>query len=401
MTNHPILDDPVRYRTLVFIVILLMIEYHNSLRTRSYLHRSALTSAHTSSWKQLLDNGDESSFLHMTGLTRHAFYLLRDALFSKDELRNLVLGKRKRGRPQLLNPDAKVGLLLFYIGSTMGIKWICMIFGITPSTCSHFINAMLTRACNKLAMHPFARVQFPDRDKMAQFAEQIKLREPSINDVIGFMDGLSLATQCTSERMEQNAMYCGYDCDTMVNNIFIYGPDGKVFFCAINYPGSWADGAVTRNFLPFLRGKIGQYKIVVDQGFPRSGDAYGILVGPLTKKGARKLHASVQAEMIHQSNIYVSLRQASEWGMRALQGSFPRFKSRLPSNSAKREKVISTIVLVHNFCTHLISRNQIKTVFDPEYERSVAIEGHDKIYQYYFQEGDYVSDSDDDLGEEE
>ena len=299
MTNHPILDDPVRYRTLVFIVILLMIEYHNSLRTRSYLHRSALTSAHTSSWKQLLDNGDESSFLHMTGLTRHAFYLLRDALFSKDELRNLVLGKRKRGRPQLLNPDAKVGLLLFYIGSTMGIKWICMIFGITPSTCSHFINAMLTRACNKLAMHPFARVQFPDRDKMAQFAEQIKLREPSIDDVIGFMDGLSLATQCTSERMEQNAMYCGYDCDTMVNNIFIYGPDGKVFFCAINYPGSWADGAVTRNFLPFLRGKIGQYKIVVDQGFPRSGDAYGVLVGPLTKKGARKLHASVQAEMIH------------------------------------------------------------------------------------------------------
>lgn len=401
MTNHPILDDPVRYRTLVFIVILLMIEYHNSLRTRSYLHRSALTSAHTSSWKQLLDNGDESSFLHMTGFTRHAFYLLRDALFSKDELRNLVLGKRKRGRPQLLNPDAKVGLLLFYIGSTMGIKWICMIFGITPSTCSHFINAMLTRACNKLAMHPFARVQFPDRDKMAQFAEQIKLREPSIDDVIGFMDGLSLATQCTSERMEQNAMYCGYDCDTMVNNIFIYGPDGKVFFCAINYPGSWADGAVTRNFLPFLRGKIGQYKIVVDQGFPRSGDAYGVLVGPLTKKGARKLHASVRAEMIHRSNIYVSLRQASEWGMRALQGSFPRFKSRLPSNSAKREKVIRTIVLVHNFRTHLIGRNQIKTVFDPEYERSVAIEGHDKIYQYYFQEGDYVSDSDDDLGEEE
>ena len=73
----------------------------------------------------------------------------------------------------------------------------------------------------------------------------------------------------------------------------------------------------------------------------------------------------------------------------------------MKANSAKREKVISTIVLVHNFCTHLISRNQIKTVFDPEYERSVAIEGHDKIYQYYFQEGDYVSDSDDDLGEEE
>ena len=62
---------------------------------------------------------------------------------------------------------------------------------------------------------------------------------------------------------------------------------------------------------------------------------------------------------------------------------------------------MESIVLIHNFCTNIVGYNQIKTVFDPEYERSVAIEGHDKIYQYYFQEGDYVSDSDDDLGEEE
>jgi hypothetical protein len=35
-------------------------------------------------------------------------------------------------------------------------------------------------------------------------------------------------------------MYCGYDCDTMVNK------DEKIFFCAINYPGRWADGAITQ-----------------------------------------------------------------------------------------------------------------------------------------------------------
>ena len=87
--------------------------------------------------------------------------------------------------------------------------------------------------------------------------------------------------------------------------------------------------------------------------------------------------------------------------MRGLQGSFPRIKKRLLSDSAKREKVIHTIVLVHNFPTDLVGRNQITTVFDPEYERSLAIEGHDKIYQYYFKEGDYASDSDDDLDDEE
>lgn len=65
---------------------------------------------------------------------------------------------------------------------------------------------------------------------MQEFARMIELREPSVDDVIGFMDGLSLSSECTDERNTQNAYYCGCDCDTMVNNVFAYGLDGKVFF---------------------------------------------------------------------------------------------------------------------------------------------------------------------------
>jgi hypothetical protein len=74
--------------------ILLMIEYHNSIRQHSFLHRNGLMRAQLSSCQQLLQNG----------ITRCAFFLLQQALFSKDELHNMQLGKRKRGRPQLLNP---------------------------------------------------------------------------------------------------------------------------------------------------------------------------------------------------------------------------------------------------------------------------------------------------------
>jgi hypothetical protein len=35
------------------------------------------------------------------------------------------------------------------------------------------------------------------------------IREPMISNVIGFMDGLGLATEMTDERIEQNAYYCG------------------------------------------------------------------------------------------------------------------------------------------------------------------------------------------------
>jgi hypothetical protein len=82
----------------------------------------------------------------------------------------------------------------------------------------------------KLKHHPLANIKFSNEEKMAQFARTIQEREPAIDDVIRFMDGLALSSECTSELIEQNAMCNGYHNDTMVNNIIVYGPDGKVFF---------------------------------------------------------------------------------------------------------------------------------------------------------------------------
>jgi hypothetical protein len=133
----------------------------------------------------------------------------------------------------------------------------------------------------------------------------------------------------------------------------------RCFFVVINFPGSWADGALTARFFPVLKRKIGDYKICVDQGFPRSGDAYGTLVGPVCRRAARHLHR----------NAHTSLRQASEWGMRGLQRTFPRWKKRLPSVHYQRWLIIEVIVLVHNYRTEMVGFNQINTVFDTEYVR--------------------------------
>ncbi len=206
----------------------------------------------------------------------------------------------------------------------MSYKHLCLIFGITPLVCSRVICYMLRLVILRLSNHPIAQVRFPDPEKMRQFAKMVQLRAPIVSDVIGFMDGVSIPAKCTDERIEQNAFYCGYDCDTMVNNVFAYGPDGKVFFAAINFPGSWAHGALTARFLHALKKKIGDYKICIDQGFPRSGDAHGTLVGPVTKRVARRLHRDVQDYLLKISNAHTSLRQASEWGMRGLQGTIPR-----------------------------------------------------------------------------
>jgi hypothetical protein len=86
-----------------------------------------------------------------------------------------------------------------------------------------------------------------------------------------------------------------------------HAPDGKVFLAAINLPGSWADGFLCARFLDSIRRRIGHYKICVDQGFPQSDDAWNILVRPMNKWSARRLHPTIREYMLRVSNVYTSL----------------------------------------------------------------------------------------------
>jgi len=62
-----------------------------------------------------------------------------------------------------------------------------------------------------------AAVKFSDAAKVEYFARLIHQHEPEVDDVIGFMDGLSLVSECTSEVSEQNAMYNGYHSETLTS----------------------------------------------------------------------------------------------------------------------------------------------------------------------------------------
>ena len=133
----------------------------------------------------------------------------------------------------------------------------------------------------------------------------------------------------------------------------------------------------------------------MDQGFPQIGEAYGMLIGPVTKRAARRLHQEVREYLLRISNVHTLLHQASEWGMRGLQGTFPHWKKHLPSDHFQRRLVIEAINLIHNYCTELVGFNQINTVFDSEYVRIHNLEGYARIAQYYFRPGEYNSDDND------
>jgi hypothetical protein len=150
------------------------------------LTKSALLSPAFSPWNQLLNHGDDNSFLTLTGFTRAAFMQLENILFVE------VLITAKRGRPPALNRRGQIGLYMFFASSRMNLKHLCMIFGIVPTTASDYITKMLKLVVKRLKRNPISRVKFPTEEEMIYFAGLVNNREPRINNVIGFVDGVSI-----------------------------------------------------------------------------------------------------------------------------------------------------------------------------------------------------------------
>jgi hypothetical protein len=104
-------DDDNQRRLRQTPLIILLLQYHNNIQDCHYLLRSAIVQPQESPWRSIYINADETSFLHLTGLSRNSFAILLDYLFDLED----IARHRRRGRPCSLYPDD----YLFYLGSTM------------------------------------------------------------------------------------------------------------------------------------------------------------------------------------------------------------------------------------------------------------------------------------------
>jgi hypothetical protein len=189
------LDGESDHRLKRIFLLILLLQYYNSIRGCHYLLCQAIVDPCESLWSKLYKNADDSSFLHMTGLNPCAFRLLLEYLFDNDN----IVPHCRCGWPCSLGPDGYLGLLLFYLGSIMHYKHLCLIFGLTQSVCGRAINWMLQRMVRLLNGHPVAMVKFPDNVKMREYGNMIQARELLADDVIGYMDGDSFLMECTSK----------------------------------------------------------------------------------------------------------------------------------------------------------------------------------------------------------
>ena len=161
------------------------------LSNKTFLNQIYLSFTSFIPWRRLFTFGINSSFLEMTGMTRLVIMNLETLLFLDKS------AVRAPQQPQLLDSWSQLGLLLFFLNSIMKIKHLCLLFGIPPSIASRTVNKMLERVIHYLQFHDHSKIKFPNHAEKVHFATLVQRRKPTIHNVIGFVDGLSIFVECS------------------------------------------------------------------------------------------------------------------------------------------------------------------------------------------------------------
>ncbi|ETP31755.1 hypothetical protein F442_19405 [Phytophthora nicotianae P10297] len=262
------------------------------------------------------------------------------------------------------------------------------IFGLTPSVCSRYVNFGLRILLETLKIIPEGRIEWPKTPtKFAYYAELIAARHPNLHGAFCSIDGVKIPVAESLDEDTQNSRYNGWTCSQYCSSVFVFAPDGAILCALLNAPGSWHDAAVAQDLYGKLLNKTPEgYFAIADSAFPSRARI-------LREQGLLD-----ELEVLLEINReLVSARQAAEWGMRSLHGSFARLKLPLPADDGEyRAIVLETCARLHQVRTRRMGINQIKTVYEKtwqdggrtlyeEFESMVfrEIQASDRIKRYY------------------
>jgi len=151
-----------------------------------------------------------------------------------------------------------------------------------------------------------------------------------------------------------------------VSSVFVFCPDGTIPIAAINYPGCFHDSQIADwgniyNKLETVFEDNGG-KCVVDSAFAQN--RYNFLI-----KSSQREPDNAHAMIVNREAT--AMRQSSEWGMRALQSSFPRLKDRfIYEETGERKIILKMMVLLFNVRSRRAGINQILNTYMPSLERN-------------------------------
>lgn len=334
--------------------------------------RVALQAPKMSAWVTLFGSASDQALITLTGLDHTSFrYILNIFQPFYDGLtpysRSGAIEKRSRaaaGRKRSMSACDCLGLALSWYRTRGSITVLCMLFGITNSVCAMFLRFSRRILVKVLSTDDNSRVKMPTEEEIAIFKQRIRDKYSTLTDVYAVADGLKLMLEQSGDTVIQEMFYNGWTHDHYVGNVFVFAPNGCVINCVINAPGNMHDSCIADwgDMYDKLEAEFQRSggRVVVDSAFARG--SYPFLI-----KSAQDDRGTEGAFEHIQCRQATSLRQASEWGMRAFQGSFPRLKDRLTyEERGERKLILWCVVLMFNLRTRLVGLNQILSTFMPE-----------------------------------
>ena len=214
-----------------------------------------------------------------------------------------------------------------------------------------------------LKADPKSEVRMPDTAEIALFKEAITVKHSLLVDCYCMVDGLKLYLQQPGDSIIQTCFYNGWKHDYYVTTIFAFALNGSIIACTLNAPGTWHGSTLPH--WGSMYSKLQKYwedhhgKVLMDSAF--ASNMYKFIIQSSQNVPIMEGH---QAMLLGQQAT--SCRQAAEWGMRGLQGSFPRLKDRIVyEENGERAIILKFMTLLYNYRVRSVGINQILNHYMP------------------------------------
>ncbi|KZT56611.1 hypothetical protein CALCODRAFT_435526 [Calocera cornea HHB12733] len=267
-----------------------------------------------------------------------------------------------RPEKRSLNAAGGLGLVLYWLNSTMMDKSLAQIFALIPSTITRYRAFGLDLLLRTLRAMGEARITWPKGDQFKELSDLVVARHPLLQGAFGSVDGLNLPTATSSDERWQNAQYNGWLHGHFTSNVLVFSTRGELIHAAINAPGSWHDSKVSSGIYAQLEEYTpDDFFLAADTAFPHNRNSIKTKIRTPVKSGSRTTRDQLQF-----LDQLVSFRQSAEWGMRAIQGSFGRLRLPLDANDAPtRRTLLETVFRLHQIRVRLVGINQLRNVYEP------------------------------------
>ena len=257
----------------------------------------------------------------------------------------------------LLDAEGCLGLILCW-SHTRGAEWsLAVAFGLTGTCVSVYLQFGTQILVVILKADPKSEVRMPDAAEIALFKEAITMKHSLLVDCYCMVDGLKLNLQQAGNSIIQSHFYNGWKHDHFLTNIFAFAPNGSIIACTLNAPGTWHNSTLAHWGSMYLKlqkcWEDHHGKVLMDSAF--ASNMYEFIIQSSQNVPVTEGH---QAMLLGQQAT--SCRQAAEWGMRALQGSFPWLKDHIIyEENGERAIILKYITSLYNYRVQSVGINQI------------------------------------------